>query len=136
MSIAHDIVDHIVYAGQWLLSLRQRAEIHRLTKDIPYLAACLRESFLKGHHMEAAHSLKLQELQTSLRKLHDHSNVKLEANLGRHCKRLKLSPECVQLTFKITEPGWIRRVLALPVSQRLRFMIAETDDAQKYVVKR
>lgn len=136
MRILRNVLDRIVYAGQWVVTIHQNSEIIRLSKDIPYFASCLRESFHKGHQLEAAHSLKLQELQTSLRKLTALSNIRLETSLGRYCKRLGLSPECVQLSFKIAEPGWLRRVLALPVAQRLRFMMAETDDAQKYVVKR
>lgn len=130
------LVQYAANIEAWFLTIRQRGEVKRLVQEVPILAASIRESFAKGHHMEAAHSLKLQELQGLLMKLTDRSRVRLEAALGRYCKTLGFSPEHVQIVFKITEPGWIRRVLALPVSQRLRFMIAETDDAQKYVVKR
>jgi|GEM_PF-4682365 len=124
----------IQYIRNLLKTWNQGSEVTDMYYEISFLATDLRASYDKGHTMEAAHSLKLQELIERIGKFTPESRKRLVSGVGR--VNAGTSDRTRILALKLADLPWLTRVMMLPVQQRLRFMIAETDDSQKYNVKR
>lgn len=125
----------IKYLREWFKTQIESDEAKIVGKDIALLTTDLRLSYAQGHQMEAAHQLKLQEIAADLAKFTPQTRRNIEKQLRKITEDVILTPETVVLMMKIADLVWLNRVLALPKVQQLRFMLAETDDSQKYNVK-